>query len=200
MTLFDNYIIDLEKGIIYSKHFKRMMGGKPDKKGYIQIHAIDNFGNKYTKIHQVILAEGLQLPKHLWPVDENGNRYVTDHILPINDGGTNSFSNLRLVSILENNKNPITKKHQSESLKGKHRSEDVKRKISEGHKGQIPWNKGLKNGSKSKTVYQYTLDGELVKVWESTKECKRNGFHHVADCCRGKRKQDKGHIWSYTPL
>ena len=104
------------------------------------------------------------------------------------------------LNILENNKNPITKKHQSESLKGKHRSEEVKRKISEGHKGQIAWNKGLKNGSKSKTVYQYTLDGELVKTWESTKECKRNGFHHVADCCRGERKQDKGYIWSYKPL
>ena len=52
----------------------------------------------------------------------------------------------------------------------------------------------------SKPVYQYTLDGEFVKKWDSIKECRRNGFLHAGDCCRGERKTHKGHKWSFKPL
>lgn len=54
----------------------------------------------------------------------------------------------------------------------------------------------------SKTVYQYTLDGELVKVWNSIHECGRNGFDcsGVSRCCRGLQETYKGFKWSYTPL
>ena len=56
----------------------------------------------------------------------------------------------------------------------------------------------------SKKVYQYTLDGELVKIWLSTMECGRNGFTQsaVSACCNGKKyyKTYKGYIWSYEPL
>ena len=52
---------------------------------------------------------------------------------------------------------------------------------------------------RSKQVYQYTLNGELVKVWNSVSECGRNGFNrgHVAACCRGECKTHKGYKWSY---
>lgn len=54
----------------------------------------------------------------------------------------------------------------------------------------------------SKIVYQYTLDGELVAIWESTKECGRQGFQqsNVQRCCVGEHKQHKGYRWSYEPL
>ena len=52
---------------------------------------------------------------------------------------------------------------------------------------------------KIKKVYQYTLDGKLYKVWESTMECKRNGFNQgsIASCCRGEKPQYRGYLWSY---
>lgn len=64
---------------------------------------------------------------------------------------------------------------------------------------------------KKKLVYQYTLEGELVKIWESARECGRNGFNQgsVSAVCRGgyfrKGKWTnchtyKGYIWSYVPL
>lgn len=54
----------------------------------------------------------------------------------------------------------------------------------------------------SRQVYQYTLEGNLVKIWQSTNECGRNGFNQgtVSACCRCKRKTHKGFIWSYTPI
>lgn len=53
------------------------------------------------------------------------------------------------------------------------------------------------NGKRSKTVLQYTLDGKFVREWESYRECKRNGFNHVSECCRGKLKSCEGFIWLY---
>lgn len=66
--------------------------------------------------------------------------------------------------------------------------------IAKALKGRIP------KHTPPKKVYQYTLDGQLVKIWESTAECTRNGYYHVCDCCNGKRTQNKGYRWSYEPL
>ena len=57
--------------------------------------------------------------------------------------------------------------------------------------------------AKKKKVYQYTLDGELVKIWESSRECERiTSFKQsaISLCCNGKKKQYKGYKWSYSPL
>lgn len=55
-----------------------------------------------------------------------------------------------------------------------------------------------------KQVYQYTLDGELVKVWESAAEAGRNGYsaNCISSCCNGHkyRHTHKGYRWSYEPL
>ena len=60
----------------------------------------------------------------------------------------------------------------------------------------------MSDAKPKKQVYQYTLDGELVKIWPSTAECGRNGFNsgHISQCCNGKKKKYKGYRWSYTPL
>ncbi len=57
-------------------------------------------------------------------------------------------------------------------------------------------------GHETKQVYQYTLDGNLVKIWKSSMECSRNGFTQssISQCCNGKLKQHKGYKWSYKPL
>lgn len=72
-------------------------------------------------------------------------------------------------------------------LNGWHHTDNTRLKMSTSH---------------MKQVYQYTLDGELVRVWESTLECASNGFNqgHVAACCRGEEKKHKGFRWSYKPL
>lgn len=62
--------------------------------------------------------------------------------------------------------------------------------------------KNINNPKYSKKVYQYTLDNQLVKVWESMHECERNGFdrQNIRHCCKGEHKYHKGFRWSYTPL
>lgn len=59
--------------------------------------------------------------------------------------------------------------------------------------------KSINHPKKSKPVGQYTLDGELVKVWPSTKEAGRNGFNDtcISLCSRGKLNTHKGYRWQY---
>ena len=54
--------------------------------------------------------------------------------------------------------------------------------------------------AKSKKVLQLSLSGELIREWESTMECERNGFSSgsVSLCCLGKRKTHKGFRWMYA--
>lgn len=66
--------------------------------------------------------------------------------------------------------------------------------------------------SRSKIVYQYTLEGELVKIWESASEASRQtniSFGNICNCCRGgfyykgkwiDKRQSNGYKWSYVPL
>ena len=54
--------------------------------------------------------------------------------------------------------------------------------------------------TRSKSVGQYTLDGELVKIWASTMEVERQaGFNHgnISKVTNGKCKQAYGFIWKY---
>ena len=52
----------------------------------------------------------------------------------------------------------------------------------------------------SKRVLQLSLSGELIREWESTHECGRNGFDqgNVSRCCNGKLPHYKGFLWMYA--
>lgn len=51
----------------------------------------------------------------------------------------------------------------------------------------------------AKPVCQYDLDGNLIKQWNTIKECMEYGFDssNISKCCKGKKKTHKGYIWKY---
>ena len=54
--------------------------------------------------------------------------------------------------------------------------------------------------AKSKPVGQYTLDGKLIKVWQSTMEIERQlGFDnsYIGATAQGKHKLAYGYVWKY---
>ena len=60
--------------------------------------------------------------------------------------------------------------------------------------------KAMTNGKLSKPVLQFTLDGDFIREWPSTKEIERQlGFTSsaVGRCCNGKQKTAYGFIWMY---
>ena len=54
------------------------------------------------------------------------------------------------------------------------------------------------NKMKKKQVGAFK-DGELVMVFSSTTEARRNGFiqSNVSACCNGKKKTHRGYTWKY---
>lgn len=53
----------------------------------------------------------------------------------------------------------------------------------------------------SKKVYQYNLNGELIKQWDSMSDIKRElnlSIGNISSCCNGKRKQAYNFIWKWN--
>ena len=82
------------------------------------------------------------------------------------------------------------------------RNERMRNKL----KGRIPSDATIKASieAKSKQVYQYTKDGDLIGIYKSVVEASKkvNGVYstNICHCCNGKLKKTGGYIWSYKPL
>lgn len=113
-----------------------------------------------------------------------GDLYPTiDHVIPISKGGLHSWDNVRLACWKCNTKkadgvievNPISR--------------------------EIAYSERYTTGAK--LTAQYTLDGKLLRVWESTREIKRElGLNdkRIQDVCRGYRSNTGnafGYHWEY---
>ena len=110
---------------------------------------------------------------------------------------------------------PVTEKTKLKMAmahKDKPLSEEHKKSISEamvGHTKDDVWRNNLsKSASKSfgKTVLQLTLDGELIKEWETAKAASKElnlNYTALNNCCRfnlskPQRKRDKNKLGKYT--
>ena len=53
---------------------------------------------------------------------------------------------------------------------------------------------------RDRAVFQFTLDGVLVKKWDSMADAHENGFHKsgISDCCNGRKKAYKGYRWEHA--
>lgn len=53
---------------------------------------------------------------------------------------------------------------------------------------------------RGRAVLQYTLDGVLVKRWDTMADAHENGFHKsgISDCCNGRKKAYKGYRWEHA--
>lgn len=54
--------------------------------------------------------------------------------------------------------------------------------------------------SKAKKINQYDLEGNFIKMWDSTMDIERelNIHHaHISKCCKGKYKTSGGYHWQY---
>lgn len=115
-----------------------------------------------------------------------GKRYPSkDHVIPLARGGMHQWENVRLAhwwcnSVVKNDTTPTITKEMSREEARKLASERCKNK---------------------KKTAQYTLTGDLVKVWESTAEIKRElgwSDKSVQDVCRGQARTYHGFVWRYV--
>lgn len=178
-------------GKIYNKRGKEI--GSTKKSGYTIVYIKHRDTNKFIGIyaHRLIwevfngeIPEGMEID-HI-NTNRSDNRLENLRIVNHRENCNNSKS-IEKYRISNKGKGFCSADYISTRIKGKVLSEETKKKIAE---------------AKSKKVYQYTLDGELVKIWKSARECGRNGFNqgHVSACCRGIEKKYKGYKWLNNPI
>lgn len=91
---------------------------------------------------------------------------------------------------------PKRRENESKALLKLWRNEEYKKKMAASHVGK---SRGKENCF-SKTLYQYSLENKLIKVFESVGEAEREtGIDHrqISDCCNHKQKTCHGYVWSY---
>ena len=145
-----------------------------DKDGYYNV-VLFNDGKPYNcKIHRLVAEAFIPNPD---------NKPCVNHINTVRDD--NRVENLEWCTHKENNNNPLTRKHLSESL--------------EGEKCYWYGKKGY-NHYCSKTVIQFDLDGNMLKVWGGGYEVEREvGILQsgISNCCLGKQDTSGGYRWMF---
>lgn len=219
---FEDYQIT-DDGRVWSKKSNKWKKQSKNRNGYLVVSMYGNNGVPRIKtIHRLVAEAFIPNPDNKPCIDHkstvktdnrvenlqwctyaenNRNELTRLHMSEALKGKTVSDDTRKKLSEIRKGKSlsEETKKKLSDIHKGKKHSEEARKKLSEAHKGKphpIPKNNPLI----SKKVYQYTLDGEFVKEWDSVNECARNGYSlgHVAACCRGERHTHKGFRWTYT--
>lgn len=165
-------------GRILSLNYKRT--GKAELKkpvenkyGYLTVQLWKNGEYKTCKVHRLVAETFLDNPE---------NKPQVNHK---DEDKTNNFVFLNEDGSVDKEKSNLEWKSPKDNCNHGTRNERIA--------------KANTNGKCSKKVLQFTLDRKLIKEWESTRECGRNGFDQgaVARCCRGELKHYKGFRWEY---
>lgn len=163
-------------------------------------------------IHRLVALAFLPNPNNLPCVD---------HI--DTDKTNNKVSNLRWCTHQENSLNTITREHLSAVLignqrtKGKKFTEEHKRNLSNSLKGRQVSQETREKISKTlsgrkqseerrlktcKRIGQYTLEGELIRIWPSGSDAARElglGWSNILSCANPNKNNQTagGYIWKY---
>ena len=180
-------------GRVRSLYKNKLLKQCDDGYGYCIVNLVKNGKSKKYKIHRLVALAFISNPE---------NKSYVDHINT--DRKNNTILNLRWATREENNNNELTRKHISNSKKGKPSywkgktfSEEYKKKLSDSHKGKMV---GKYHHSSKKVICVTT--GEIFESsWLGAKHY--NMANHIIDNCKGKRNQcgklsdGKPLIWMY---
>jgi hypothetical protein len=102
----------------------------------------------------------------------------------------------------ERNKDPELRAKMTEGIRKSEKFREAVIKNAKKYKGFKHSEKSKKNMAKAKSnpLCQKTLDGELIKIWDSAKQVQRElGFSqgNVSRCCNGDYSQSYGFKWEY---
>ena len=169
-------------GKILSLNYKNtgkadLMNPSEDKDGYLKVALYKNKERKTCFVHRLVAQTFLPNPENKPYINHKIERDEGKKINMVffNEDGTidKERTTIEWVTPKENNDYGTRNKRASETQ--------------------------INDPNKSKRVLQLSLSGELIKEWESTAECGRNGFTQsaVCKCCNGKLPHYKGFRFMY---
>lgn len=151
-----------------------------DNKGYRNVALCFEGKMKTYQVHRLVAIAFLNKP--------SGKDFV-DHINTIKCD--NRVENLRWCTELENNRNPLTRIHHSESKRG-NKNPNYKKDMSRLVLALAELN--------SKPIKQYSLDGEELNTFPSAKVASDvTGIvsSNINRVCNGIRKTAGGYVWKF---
>lgn len=142
--------------------------------------------------------------------EDNSKEWIIFEQYWISQFKTWGFNLTNLTDGGDGNQNQIfseeTLKKKSEKLMGISRPEEVKKQISNSHKGRIKSDSHIENirqtiiKKQGKPINQYSLDGVFMKEWPCISEAAdfyKVDRSSVMRCCQGKFKKSAGYVWKY---
>ena len=173
-------------GRILSLNYRRtgraeLMNPWEDTGGYLRVELSKNGETKTCKVHRLVAQTFLPNPENKPCINHKieGDKGKKINMVFFNEDGTIDKERTTIEwATYEENNNYAT------------RNERIAKAIS----------KAMTNGKLSKRVLQFTLDGEFIREWPSTREIERQlGFDNsaVGRCCLGKQKSAYGFLWKY---
>lgn len=210
----DRYIVNhgLLGGAKTIKVKGRLLKQHLTRDGYLYVCLSIGGVNKRVRVHRIIVDAF---------IPEDNSRQLIDHINTIKTD--NRLSNLRRCTASENAQNPITRQHYREYIERngtdmyKHEmpiEERLRRKTAYSGSGNPMYGKTHNESAKEKMRYrakvripknykmvaQYTLEGELIRIWDGVIFAARGtGINKssIAGCCRNIGKTAGGFLWQY---
>lgn len=157
---------------------------KNKKNGYLYVQLCKNGKATTKRVHRLVAEAFLENPLGL-PEVNHKDECKTNNFVFIDENGNivPEKSNLEWLSRLDN-----VRYGTGIERRAKTRSKVMKGKF---------------NTDKSKRVFQYDLEWNLLQEWPSTMEIERQvGWNHgnISECCRGKRKTAYGFRWRYKTV
>lgn len=174
----DDYLVS-STGKIYSLVSNRVLVGGKYPNGYLFccLGHSRSVGQKPKLIHRLVAETFIPNPDNKPQV---GHRDC--------DKTNNKIENLYWCTQSENNRNPITIARMREAQKGNKQIQKATEAAAQKNRRQ---------------VFMYSLDGRLEAVYNSIVEAASENEclpQNITACCKGRKRQIKGHIWSYEPL
>lgn len=201
-------IINKKKYIgLDSKNNSKYLGSGKHLKRAIKKYGKENFVK--TIIESCNSLEELNNRECYWI--EHYNAIKSNEFYNLSKGGIGGWlgdevNEKRRTTLTGHKHSEETKKKIGEKAKGRKPSKETRKKMSESQTGIVRHkDKSKLEGSSnpnSKKIAQYTLDGELVRIWDCIKDAtdfygKPGCKSHISSCAKGKRNKTMGFKWEY---
>lgn len=173
-----SYLVDMN-GNVYSKYIQRLIKPVVNEKGYLKVRLATGINPKEKKmffVHRLVAQLFIPNPHNLPQVNHKDENKANNYV-----------ENLEWCDNSYNQLYGTIRERRLKSREWYKPSKSTKDKI-------------RLNQPKRKTVSQYSLDGRLIRKYDSQQETKQYNFtpSKVGLCCRGIRNTHKGFIWRYT--